>query len=494
MIDNKQFVIMTDTFENENFKSIKLSSGKILSYHYNLPIQFEQDNNGAAKFCILGYAFQTDEHRGFPIDEIRAASENDDINNIVESWAGRWLLIYENTIYMDACGLLGCFYTSTGIISSSIHCLNTILKQKTISPRIKHRFGLDYFPGPDTPYPYIKRLMPSQTLNITDMTCGKRVLIIPRTYENNDERIDDILQCTKTLFHNLQKQYDGKIMVPLTGGYDSRTLMALLEYSGIDYSLFTLEHDNIDEDDILLPPLLAEIVNKNYTYTKREGSPSPQLYQEYDLHCAKMAIDEDRSFYAYGQYPGKTEKTAVLRAGIWECAWGKYYKRIHKCGTNISKYEDKYVNIRCRNDMRASLKKWLKHAKQDEQNIALPNRFYWEQRIGCWLSSVEQSLTIIDHMDSLQLCNCNRLLSILLSFDLETRRDKQHQLKIIEKACPRLLEIPFASPKKKSAPPTQKQKLNDEFTYLMSCIKYLDLKPGLKEAASHAKKNLKTNA
>lgn len=480
MIDNKQYIIMDFPFEQENFQSLKLMNGQFLSYHRNLPVHSVKNTSDTVRYCILGHAIQTDSARKSPIQELASVKDINAIHSVVETWAGRWLLIFENFLVPDACGILGCFYTDDNILSSSLHCINTALHRKNSNPRIRHGFGLDYYPGPDTPYPDTQRLMPSQIYNLTNHTTDKKIMITADVhYANDDERIQAILDYFSTLLCNLKAEYNGKWMVPLTGGYDSRTFLALLEYNHMDYSLFTMEHDNISKKDICIPPLLAKQTGKEYHYIKRTGKPDRKRYQIYDTHCSKMAVDEDRNFYAYHQYPENKENTIILRANIWECAWGIYYDKIKDYGTDIRKYANKYPNIRRRQDMKNSLQKWLTHTKQDTQDIPLANRFYWEQRMGCWLSDVEQSLTIIDNMDSIPLCNCNRLISLLLDFDIKDRYHKQHMVKIIQKTCPELLEIPFEI--KDSAKKSRNQKISAEIHYFHSCLSCLGLWEGVKE-------------
>ncbi|MEI3413206.1 MAG: hypothetical protein V8Q57_08505 [Blautia sp.] len=90
-------------------------------------------------------------------------------------------------------------------------------------------------------------------------------------------------------------------------------MLALLEYSGISYSAFTMEHDNISQLDIEAPPALAKLVGKEYQYIRRGQKPSSRRLKAYDLHCGGMASDEDRNFYACDQYPhGNEENVAAF--------------------------------------------------------------------------------------------------------------------------------------------------------------------------------------
>lgn len=489
MINNKQYIIMDRPFQQKDFVGVTLTSGKILSYHQNLPVQIKLQDD-IAKYCLLGYAYQTDANRKTPIEELDQIANEQDIHDAIESWTGSWLLIYEDRLYMDACGTLGCFYTKEGIISRSIHCINQAMNRKDCNPRITHRFGLDYFPGPDTPYTDVKRLMPSQTLGIRDCSLGKRIMTPSvQGFDTDEQRIEALISAFSTMLTYIEKDYAGRIWVPLTGGYDSRTYVALLEYCNItNYTLFTMEHDNITEEDKEVPPQIAKLLGREYRYISRGLQCQRKRYREFDAHCGRMAIDEDRNFYAYGQYPELEGGYALLRANIWEIAWGKYYKTISSYGPELSKFKKKYVNVRRRKDIQDSLAKWFEYIKSDEQKLPFANRFYWEQRVGCWLSSVEQSLTIMDGVDSIPLCNCNRLLSILLDFDIEKRMNKEYQVMIIEKTCPELLDIPFLHGKQVKT----KSRLSTELQYAGNCFRCLNFVEAVKEERRHLIQLLRT--
>lgn len=88
MIDSKQFIIMDVPFEKEDFLHITLSNGKTLSYHKELHIEIVKDETGNGKICLLGWAFQCEEKRKDPIEEIRQAQERENLEEILDTWSG----------------------------------------------------------------------------------------------------------------------------------------------------------------------------------------------------------------------------------------------------------------------------------------------------------------------------------------------------------------------------------------------------------------------
>ena len=475
MINNKQFLISDDPITDNAFLSYPLCTDQYLSVHKNLNVQMEITENNKVKFALMGFAFECNPLKSSPFTQLKEVIDASTIPELTESWSGRWILLYQDTIYLDACGLFGCYYTDS-MLSSSIALLTKQLHLTTKKPKMKKQFGLDFYPGPSTPYKEISHLFPGQTIRVTDHLIQQLPLLSARaTYENDETRTEAFIRFFSTMLKNFATEYDGEIKLPLTGGYDSRTLMALLEYSHIPYTTFTLEHSDISAEDISLPPRIAADYNKKYDYIKRIGKPDKKKYQEYDLHCGYMVIDEDRNFYAYDQYPAHTKNTAVLRAGIWECS-REYFRNIGD-GTSLEDYKKAFVNIRHRTDLQDSLSKWITYVKKNPSSINWINRFYIDQRVGNWLSNVEQSLAVIPNMDSLQLCNSKLLISILLDYDYDTRFSKEHQIMIIRKACPSLLSYGFPGDNPKPAPPISfAKKITKKFKTLQICLSCLGLR------------------
>ena len=120
-----------------------------------------------------------------------------------------------------------------------------------------------------------------------------------------------------------------------------------------------------------------------------------------------------------------------------------------------------------------------------------PVRFYREQRMGCWLSGVEQSLTLIDNMDSLQLCNCGRILEILAQLDLSLLVGKKHEIRIIEKICPQLLDVTLQNKENKFKKSSFRGNLKKDLEYFSGCRQCLGWKDGIKESLRFLKRKAK---
>lgn len=81
---------------------------------------------------------------------------DEQIDMVEKNWCGRYVLIVQGRIYLDAADLLGIFYSKEGISSSS-QILADVME----------------LPAPLTHYEQIRRLFPGQVYNYIEKNCIK---------------------------------------------------------------------------------------------------------------------------------------------------------------------------------------------------------------------------------------------------------------------------------------------------------------------------------
>lgn len=447
MINDKQFLLAKKPYINEGWNNIKLLSGYILSWHYKLPVVFNKNKS----IVLLGWAYESKDTEIQPAEQINELSnekistqcciDKERIINMEKTWCGRYIVIAYDSIYLDATGLLNVFY-GYGMVSSSLNILREVNGLELRLPTIFHGISPNYIPGTYTEYEDIRRLLPSQILNYLSYSITIRPLLPDGIIYGmaDDERIFTFIDRLSISFGNLCKQFkDDEIWFAATGGRDSRTTLSVLEYAGVNYKMFTLQHDNISQGDINVPRMIAEVLRKEYHYfTRKENNYSKQREKEFTIHCAGMAEDSDKLFWAYGQYQelisSSNNNAIILRSGIYESAIPNYISL------------DRLIIDSKRNKLAArSLAQWIGYVNNDNVNkdIEISNRIYLELRAGCWLSSLEQSLDIMDQIISIQPINCRYLISLLLGFDEIQRKTKSHEELIANTALPILKDIPY---------------------------------------------------
>lgn len=140
--------------------------------------------------------------------------------------------------------------------------------------------------------------------------------------------------------------------------------------------------------------------------------------QAYIKHSNGFAKDEDALSYSFGQYDrlaGTDENAIILRSGIWGIVMEYFRSFCNNDGTlDIEKMKKSRPQLV--NDPNAvqSLIHYLKYLDRTESFHLKPvDRYHWEIRVGCWLSSVEQSCDMIDNTTFLQPCNSRIFLALL---------------------------------------------------------------------------------
>lgn len=449
MIDDKQFIIGEERYEATGWNGFQLPNGKTFSYQEKLNVW----RNADASMVLLGLAWQVDPNRDAPIVEMerlaaKTAIAHADVYDMEKTWCGRYLLILNNWIYLDTIGSLGVFYSGEHVCSS-LNVLCHAEGREVVYPDIKHGVNPDFVPGMRTLYDEVRRLLPSQIYNIATHEVKPRPLLPDGTIpaESDGHRIDLLEKCFVHSLQNMGKMFNGKhLWLGLTGGRDSRAALAMMQKTGLDFSLYTCLYKWIDDADADIPAMLANRLKKEHVYLKKDdGRFSQKRHDDYRTHTAGMSVDIDWQYYAYNQYHpllSEGDDIVLLRSSIWEIP-NDYYSGF--CENGNLDFEKVFPAIKDNALFRDSLTEWHEYVSNSQvnQDISIWNMMLWDLRAGCWISSIEQSYDMMEHIISIQPCNCRLFLSILMGFDHSERFAKRHMEKISATVCPPIGKIPY---------------------------------------------------
>ncbi len=448
MLHRQQFCILRDRADLPGYKSIDLEDGWVLSYHEELPLFFDEPSQTA----LLGYAWQVMPGREAPEKELEKLAREGggrisekSLMDAEETWNGRYAVISGGRIYLDAGGMLNVFYSAAG---ASSDCL-LLARAMGLSEKIYEPGRMNWMPGPRTHYEGISRLMPSQVYDLGTGTVHARELL-PTAFVSGGSEQELTAAFIDHFCYSLRQMADlfpeHRLMAALTGGHDSRALTALAKKAGTDFMAYTMEYDGISKGDVEIPPQICAVLGLDHVYVRRNKSNySAQREKEYDRYTCGLVRDEDRLYYAYDQFRELTEaygKCVLLRSGIWPdlcCVYSRFFEdgrpgqelfQEYHIGTGSPEWE--------------SLQEYFSWCSRNPVKTPDPaNRFYYEERSGCWLASIENGFTMIDDIISLEPLNCRLLLSILAAYDEECRMSRRPQMMIADAACPELAEIPY---------------------------------------------------
>ena len=486
MSEQNQFAILKEAVSLPGFCQLALSDGWVLNYHKQLTVQCSRDG----RMVLLGIAWQFLPERGTPAEEMEALCQrfsgkipNEAILEMEESWCGRYVLLCQGTIFSDACALFPVFYSELGVSSDC-----TLLAQLAGQPRKNYEMPprriMNWMPGPLTQYKGVRRMLPSQLYCYTTGVLLSRQLLAEHYPGIADEgnRLDRIVECFDFSLQQMQKALLGtKLLVAITGGHDSRTLLALVKHAKIDFDAFTLLYDDIYEDDVTIPKELCRMAEITHHEVPREKKPDYAVREaEYLDHISGLVQDEDRLYYAHQQFDGLVQQfgeVALLRSGVWPNVMEWYRRSFTPDGPGFDFYD--WFGAQKGSLEEKSLQEYFAwHEAHPQKGLSACNVFYWDQRNGCWLSAIETGFDLMDHVVSLQPANCRYLMSMLMEFPAEERIINHHQYKIVEKAFPAFTAIPYGSRKRQNE--STGQMLQDKFSRGVQRLKKLGLRKTIK--------------
>lgn len=419
-ISRRQFIFTNARIDAPaGWCSIELGIGFFLYHCPLLNVVTAVDGSGQ-RWGLLGHAFEIATDHDDPIAGI-ARSPTQDIPKLVATWSGRWLLLCPSALVTDAGALLGAYILESDrgvIISGSLALLSQLTGVPVRDSRIIGWYGFNWFPGPLCKLDSVRRLLPDQIYN-SESRCIKFFNRLPALSNVSlNEAAEMLIGGLTQVFRAMSRQGDEKPMfLALTAGLDSRTNFAVLQASGVPFTTLTLQHPRISRADAKLPPTISSAYHIIHRYIAGDKLLRDKLDQ-YDRHTHRCVVDGDRHFYARGNYESFGQQGWLIRSGCWEL--GRKYFHTKLRGLTLEELLDRpdrlmmrfrtFFGIKASAD---SVREWARWRLEHPVAIPWQDLFYRDQRLGGWLSSIEQSLDLIDPI-SIHPVNCDHFYRLLL--------------------------------------------------------------------------------
>lgn len=449
----RQFVIGPEVVRPDDSWASMAVGDATLSYSTALPIARVEDRDGQA-WHLLGLPFQSDPARPDPVDEV-AANTTRDVQTRIEDWFGRWVLLGEGVLQMDASGTLGCFYRRVGseFWVSSSPALLASLPGRPPAMRIpapaRGTTLLDWCPAPNSRFEGISRLFPSQVLDLVSGVITPRPLLSDVSFEGYEETLDFLETRLVTAVRNLARSF-AELWVPLTAGNDSRLVLAAACHSGVKVTAYTSRQDFLPMStaDRRIPPKLARAAGFKHVVVRRRR-PAPQRWDIFDAHVGESLPGWNRNNFVRGHWDEFPKSAFVLTGGVFEI--GRCHYRTFLGGGEPSL---ELVATRFNLDPAqpghaaylAALAHWFEWVEATPNaGLDWRDRFYLEQRIGAWLSSSQFAQDLVEPERG-HIVNSREVISTLLSIPNEIRCSGKHHVDLIERMAPELLAYPFNPP------------------------------------------------
>jgi hypothetical protein len=146
----------------------------------------------------------------------------------------------------------------------------------------------------------------------------------------------------------------------------------------------------------------------------------------------------------------------LVRSGCWEIGRNFYYRKLrgitwHEAKENPASIAWRFQNFGSVESIAGQLRPWCAWRAIHPEPIDWKDLFYRDQRLGGWLSAIEQSLDMIEGR-SIQPANCSAIFDLLLSEEEHIRSTGTLQRKIVELSRTGLDVFPINPPLDKINP------------------------------------------
>ena len=362
------------------------------------------------------------------------------------AWGGRFVVISRDFAFSGAFGLMPIFVSKDGFSNDP-----GLLAEIFGNERAETRLGfMDWIPSQASPYDGIERLVPSKILDPKTKTRRSR-RIVP-TKESLDrlglsgnpkEVVPDMLA---TIMRNACETYgDRRILIPITGGRDSRTVLACGLKAGIGFEAFTFRNPDMPAGDLRIS---EEVCKKagvaRYVLDETKGRRSKKRADEYETATRGIVFGRDLEYAERGRYDDLVErfgKVALFRGGVSELAgtpYAKFFSERMGSDETISFY-----GLSGREAV--AVRRYVAERGDEETTGLAPQElFYADQRVGSWLSAIESGFSIYDDVVSIQPFSCPAIVAKFLELPREERVGKKHLDETTTNAAPVLAGIPYA--------------------------------------------------
>jgi hypothetical protein len=193
--------------------------------------------------------------------------------------------------------------------------------------------------------------------------------------------------------------------------------------------------------DRKLPTSLARLADVEHVTVSPGRRSDPEKRELFDRHSSHCFKGRDTDYYPQNYWKFCSQGDVILKAHCFEIArcffWKKLpFESLPDAGMIAWSFgEDSETLVR-------ALREWTTWIERNPiENLDWRDRFYYEQRLAGWCSAHMQSNDLVG-TEVLVPTNAHSILSLLLSVGLEKRRAGEHQLDLIRRMSPQLLELP----------------------------------------------------
>lgn len=427
-----------------------------LSHCPELPVHHVRDRSGS-DWALLGNVVECSGGERAPparLAELEAEAPETD------GWAGRWVLIGRDHVTPDAAALLQCLHgadrrgrtwvsSSPRLIADRIHPDGEPPRHD--SRRLRYESGISWTPPPRTAIAGVRRLLPSQVLDLRSGARPARSILGAHAGRSGDD-LDRLAETLVGAVEALATATDGPIHLGLSAGFDSRVVLAAAIASGVEVDVFTRMTPRMSTADREIPAELLRAAGMPHALLRAEG-PSEERRRAGEVHAPSTLSSGDAQLFRSGTRGGLS---GTLIGGWCLGGWHAEGWPAPRFGSVAIPERIAPIDTTSRTIARVwgesadspvveDIAEWLAWVLEaPEPGLDWRDRFAIEQRLAGWLAAKEQ-LYDLEDVVRIPVANSAVVYSCLAGL-ADAKRGGAHKVEIVRRLAPQLAELPYNPP------------------------------------------------
>lgn len=411
------------------------------------------------ELTLLGFMLDP-QHPAWSDSEILRAiapnSTNDtDLFQDLSLMGGRWALIIvratDRFLVHDACGLRQVVFAARpdgvwcasepGFLASELSLQIDPAAQRFMKSLYARSYRESYFPGSATPFSEVKRLLPNHRLDLFTGEVRRYWPTTPVRRRSIDFAANQAATMLRGVVAAAAKR--SQLALALTGGIDSRAVLAAAREFAPDLFVYTLVGDSITGSAGDARIARAVVDRQRIAHHTIDCSSAADADFVRVCRASSAASHDQWTRVAFGLSRSYPQNRLALTGSCSEIG-RRGFRRIERVTPRgLAQLE----NMVASGEARTWIAEWLEDvgSTQEETGYQTVDLLYWESRLGSWLAAAHLELDIVQ--ETLAPFNCRAILETLLSVDTRDRDPPRSLLhrRIVQRLWPGLMANAFNS-------------------------------------------------
>ncbi len=327
---------------------------------------------------------------------VKAEMDGGELHGLFDQYGGRWVaLVLQGEAchaVMDASGSRQAFYREGdgGVeLASQVGLFRRFgsveVREDFLALERSSIYAAEdqyWWAGWNSPYVGVKRLGPNHVL---DMSGGEVKRVGPFgevPHRELDDAVEEVVCVLKGTLDAMSRRH--KLVLPLTGGMDSRVALAACRDISDKVSAYTLISDVTPRwhSDVVIARRLARCAGMSYSTVECPWRVNESFSRGYHENCDYA--HEQWARWAEGMLGGLADDAVAIRATVSEI--GSTYYSDERGHAGMEATAENVAEMAHLGDPEFTLRgfgEWLEDLEGVE-GVDMFEMFYWEQRVGSW--------------------------------------------------------------------------------------------------------------